>query len=290
MVGMLLFFSRPLVLPATTLVVSSLLALACGPVDEPVYDDELGLQAVATEPGSFAGAFIQKHSITTLADIPALEDPTAGGESYYLVERTPVIDDDTYTQVVTLCGGRLYDTAGTVSTITPDRWRMMAPSTEEVVAIDHAMGTFEVTRHVELWAIDLPDPYNTPMPADANEARQSPHAGRILDPDNDGNDGLTMSLDGLASGDVYFMQRKKVDLAGLIVSDDKATGLVSAYSYEQIVLGASNELLNRQLPRSPSPNPKDAWFEEVRLGATGTCDDVMSAVADQVVSRVNPFL
>lgn len=283
-------FSCSLVLVSTTAVVSALLTLACGPVEEPVYDDELGLQAVATEPGSFGGAFIQKHSITTLAEIPALEDPTAGGESYYLVERTHSADDDTYTQVVTLCGGRLYDTAGTVSTITPERWQMMPPSTEEVVAIDHEAGTFEITRHVELWSIDLPEPYDTPMPADATEAREVSHADRILDLDDDGNPGLTMSLNGLASGDVYFMQRKKVDMAGLIVSDDKATGLVSKFSYEQIVLGASNDLLNRQLPRSPSPNPKDAWFEEVRLGETATCDDVLEAVADEVVSRVNPFL
>lgn len=255
-----------------------------------MYDDELGLQAIATEPGSFAGAFIQKHSITTLADIPALEDPTAGGESYYLVERTHHADDDTYTQVVSLCGGRLYDTAGTASSITPERWRMMPPSTEEVVEIDHAQGTFSVTKHVELWSIDLPEPYDTEMPADAQEAQQSPHKDRIIDLDDDGNPGLTMSLDGLASGDVYFMQRKKVDVGGLIVEEGKATGLVSFYKYEQIVLGASNDLLNRQLPRSPSPNPKDAWFEEVRIGDTADCDDVLQAVADEVVSRVNPFL
>ena len=53
--------------------VCSILTAGAGcPAPEPVYDDQLGLQAISVEKGSLAGTFAQKHSILSISDLPVL--------------------------------------------------------------------------------------------------------------------------------------------------------------------------------------------------------------------------
>lgn len=266
-------------------------ALGCGePEPEPVYDDELGLQGVATEPGALAGTWVLKTSIVTLAELPVDGvDQTAGGESYYKLDLTWDAGSETYTQVTKMCGGRIYDTAGTVSEITLDRWQMVPPTSPASLTINSATGEYAADDIAELWAIELPDPVGDAMPADGVEAMEEPHASRIYDIDDDGFPGMTMHLDGLAIGDVYFCQRKMIHQAGLFTSDSEAAGLLD-FNFEQITLGASNPVLNQQLPRERHPNPKEAWFWQAKLEDGAACEDVLTAIDDEVVPRVNPFL
>lgn len=279
------------------LFVAQAVGLACAlsacpaPEEEPVYDDELGLQAASTEPGALAGSFVLKTSIVSLADIPVVEDTTAGGESYYLVERSWDEAAQGYTQTTRLCGGRIYETGGTTSEVTPERWLLVPPIETASPVYEHGPGTMTLTDHVELWAIDLDDPVNDPMPANGEEASQAPWASRIFDADEDGNPGMTMIMSGLAIGEVYFCQRKTLNqLSGYVLSEDETAGLIDEYLFEQVVVGASSPLLNQQLPRERHPNPKEAWFWEHRIDDGGGCDEVLDAVADEVVPRVNPFL
>ena len=65
---------------------------------EPVYDDNLGLQAIAGEKGSLAGTFAQKHSILSVSDLPVLGEQENGGESYLLVTRTWNSEEEKYDQ------------------------------------------------------------------------------------------------------------------------------------------------------------------------------------------------
>ena len=277
-------------LRAVLLTISWTLLAGCAPMEEPVYDDDLGLQGVASEPGSLAGTFVYKTSIVTLADLPVDGiDQTAGGETYFLMHRTWDESSESYTQRAEPCGGRIYETGGTESEITLDRWQMVPEVTAREVNIDHATGVYSTRDHAELWAINLPDPINDAMPVDGTEAMEEPHASRIYDIDEDGNPGMTMSLEGLATGDVYFCQRRAIQQDGLRLDNGEGAGLLEVL-YEQVVLGASNPLLNQALPRQPHPNPKEAWFWEAPLADDAGCDEVLQAVSDEVVPRINPFI
>jgi hypothetical protein len=280
---------RLVLLASAPLLAGGLLACA-PPEEEPIYDDDLGLQGASTEPGALDGTWVLKTSIVTLADLPVDGvDQTAGGETYYKLDLDWDADAEAYTQTIEICGGRIYDTAGTESEISLDRWQMVPPSSPLAMTINHATGEYVTEDIVELWAIDLPNPVGDAMPADGIEAQDEPHASRIFDADDDGNPGMTMHLSGLAIGDVFFCQRKMIHQDGLFLSDSEAAGLLD-FSYEQITLGATNPVLNQQLPRERHPNPKEAWFWQVKLEEGATCDDVLTAVDDEVVPRINPFL
>ena len=62
---------------------------SCGPAAEPVYDDELGLQAVPIAEGSLSGTFALKVVAASLVriPIPGIDDQLGGGVNYRLVQR-----------------------------------------------------------------------------------------------------------------------------------------------------------------------------------------------------------
>ena len=264
------------------------LFVAC-PQPEPVYDDDLGLQAISVEPGSLAGKFAQKHSILSVSDLPILGEQVNGGETYMLVDRTWNEESETYSQVSTVCNGVSYETGGTTTTILKDTWRSVPPSEGDELTVDHELGTYQLKRHLQLWGIDLPDPYETPMPASQAEALQSPHSERIYDADGDGHPGTTLFLDGFIVAEVYFIQRKELELDGYIVEDDLFTGLARA-DYEQVTIGSDNSSVNDSIKKEDHPNPKESWFEEIRLSDDADCNDVDNAILEGKITRLNPFL
>ncbi len=266
------------------------LAAACA--EPPVYDDDLGLQAVATEEGSLAGTFVWKSAIVTKAHLPISlgeDGDLAGGETYYLVEREWLPAERRYHERRRICGGLIYETGGTTSFIPNEHWRLVPDVMSAVVDVDHARGEYAAVDHAELWAIELDDPVADAMPKNPEEAGEERWAARIHDADDDGHPGMTMSMSGFLQGEVYFCQRKFFDMEGYLVGEDgESLGLVTA-AYEQLTLDASSPLLTNQLERSPHPDPKEAWYHMARLPEGSDCDDVMSAVEDGVVSRRNPF-
>lgn len=269
------------------------LALLAGGCEEPIYSDELGLQAVSTAEGSLAGTFVWKSAIVTKAHLPITlgeDGDLAGGETYYLVEREWLAEERRYHERRRICGGRIYDTGGTSSFIPNEHWRLVPDVETAIITVDHARGEYAAVDHAELWAIELDDPVHDGMPKTPEEAREERWAARIHDADDDGKPGMTMTMSGLLEGEVYFCQRKFFHLEGYIVAEDgESLGLVTA-EYEQLTLDASSPLLMNQLERSPHPDPKEAWYHMARLPDGAGCDDVISAVEDGVVSLRNPFL
>lgn len=270
----------------------ALLSSACL-AEEPVYDSDLGLQAVATDEGSLAGTFVWKSAVVTKAHLPISlgeDGDLAGGETYYLVEREWLAEEGRYHERRRVCGGRIYETGGTTSTVPMEHWRLVPDVDTAVITVDHARGEYRAVDHAELWAIELDDPVRDEMPETPEEAREERWSTRIYDADDDGHPGMTMSMSGFLEGEVYFCQRKFFDLAGYVVAEDgESLGLVTS-RYEQLTLDASSPLLMSQLERSPHPDPREAWYHMARLPDGAGCDDVMRAVEDGVVSRRNPFL
>jgi hypothetical protein len=262
---------------------------ACSSV-EPRYDDDIGIEAIPVAPGEAAGTFALKVVNTTLVHIPVLGDAAGGGTNYRLVKRTWNVDDGAYDQTSRLCGGYNVEVGGVTTTLPESTYRAVPESTAERVTIDDD-GTYAQTDHLQLWGLnDLPDPFTTPLPADKEEAQQSPHDDRIVDMDDDGNPGVTAQITGAVQGDVFIIQRKTVTTRGIVLGPDRALGLAQNTN-EVVQLGNTNPLLDRQSEGSsePHPDPRRSWFEEVRVDDDADCDLVMRAEDDGLLSVTAPF-
>lgn len=263
---------------------------ACGGGPAPDFNDDIGVEAIPVAPGEAAGTFALKVVNTTLVQIPVLGDYAGGGVNYRLVTRTFDEAAGAYRQSSQLCGGFNIEVAGVVTSVPGPTYRLVAPSTAEIVEIDEG-GAYTQRDHIQLWGLrDLPEPFTTPLPADKVEAAEAPHRDRIFDMDDDGNPGITSIVSGAVNGEVYVIQRKTVTTSGVVLGPDRALGL-SANTNELVQLGNNNALLDRQSEGSAAahPDPLRSWFEEVRVDETFTCDDVMRAEEDGILSVRRPF-
>ncbi len=265
---------------------------ACGPTaedPEPVYDDDLGLQAVAVDEGALDGRWLMKGVTLGVAELPLIGEQETGGESYYWFDLTWDAASSSYSFEAQLCGGRTYDTGASVQVIPTSTWRAIPRVDQGTISVDHALGTFAVSSFLELWGLqNLPDPYGTDLPQNSDEAAAPPHSTRIYDVDGDGNPGVTVSVTGALEGDVFFVQRKNYSYDGLVLDPDRIVGLIT-WAREQITIGSTNPLLNSNLGQAVHPDPKEHWFELVRVADETDCDAVQAGVDAQTVSRLRPF-
>ena len=195
-----------------------------------------------------------------------------------------------YEQRSRLCGGFNFEVAGVVTSAPESTYLAVAESPAERVTID-AAGAYQQTDHIQLWGLrDLPEPFDTPLPATKEEALEPPHDDRIFDMDEDGEPGATTFVSGAVEGEVFIIQRKTVTTQGVVLGPDRAIGLAENTN-EVVQLGNTNALLDRQSEGSagPHPNPKLSWFEELRLDDDADCEDVMALDADDRFSRTPPF-
>jgi hypothetical protein len=260
---------------------------------EPFYSDDIGREAeLPGDEGVLAGTFALKTVNTTLITIPVIErEEQGGGVNLRLVTRTFDDDEKVYRQSSTLCGGFNYEVAGVVTSLPESTYRAVPESTSEIVVVDHATGTYLSTGHLQLWALkDLPDPFTTALPATEEEAALPPHSDRIYDMDGDNQLGVTTFVSGLVEGRQYIAQRKTVEIEGITLGPDKFIGL-ARNTNELVYLGNDNPLLDQRSEGAsqPHPDPKESWFEEIRVDASTTCDDVMDMSEDGTLSRIRPF-
>lgn len=264
-------------------------ALNTGCQPDPVYDDELDLQAVSVEPGSMAGTWAQKHSVVNIAHLPLIGEQDAGGETYVLVERT-YDDSGEYTQLSQVCGGRTYDVGGTATILYDEQWRSVTPMTIEKLEIDEALGTFVLKDHIQMWGYDMEDTVNGDFPETREEANADPFVDHIVDGDNDDNPGITMELEGFINGEAYFIQRKRIELGGVIVDEDTHKGLIDDFLQETVTVGTTDDLLDGELERTPHDDPRQMWYQETRIDDGMDCDEMVEFIKDGGLPRLNPFL
>ncbi|OGQ10572.1 MAG: hypothetical protein A2138_26555 [Deltaproteobacteria bacterium RBG_16_71_12] len=267
------------------------LAPAACPAEQPIYDDDIGVQAIPAPAGSHAGTFALKTRNQTLVHVPVLGDYEGGGDNFRLVTRSWDEAAGLYHQESTLCGGYNFEVAGVVTEAPRSTYRAVPPSTAEEVVIDHEAGTYLATGHLQLWALrELPDPYTTTLPTTKEEAAVPPWDERIYDMDGDDNPAMTLFVSGAVEGEVYAFQRKTVDLDGVILGPDRAVGLAHNTN-EALTVAANNPLVDRQSEGSsePHPDPKRSFFEEVRIAEGADCDDVIAASEDGTLSELPPF-
>jgi hypothetical protein len=254
--------------------------------------DAVQALGVATEPGEMAGTFARIATSATIVDTVLL-DPrfqTGGGTNWLVSRRTWNEDEQLYEQESELCGGFNFEVGGVLTAVPAPTYRDVPLSTVERVRVDIDRGTFLMTDHLQLWALrDLPDPFDTPLPADADAAGQAPWTDRIYDMDGDSQPGITLEVSGLVSGEVYAAQRKEVDLAG-VVSADGAAGFTTT-TYGSVILGSDNPLFSQADPSGAEthPDPNESWFAEVRVDDGTSCADVL-ADPDALLPAAPPWL
>ena len=275
-----------------TCCVGLLAACADGDVPEPVFDEDLGLEAIPAEEGSLAGTFAIKALSATIVRIPVpgIDDALGGGVNYRINRRTWDADAGVYRQQSELCGGFNFEVHGVITRAGPNAYRQVPLSTEEVIEVDHARGTYRATGHVQLWGFDLDDALDGAFPTTREEALAPPHVDNIYDMDEDGDIGITLYVSGLVEGEVYAIQRKTVDLKGILQGPDRALGLATT-GYESVTLGNNNPVLDQSSAGSaePYPDPKESWFEEIRVDDDIACDEVVQLEARGELSRIRPF-
>jgi hypothetical protein len=255
-----------------------------------VFDSDIGVEAIPIEPGEAAGTFALKTLNTTLVKTP-FGDEAGGGTNYRLVKRTFNADANVYEQTSQLCGGFNVAVLGVTTDLPESTYRAVPESTAERVTVDDA-GQYQQTDHLQLWGIkDLPDPFETALPKDKDEALVEPHSDRIYDMDDDDQPGVTSIVSGAVNGEVYVVQRKTVTTSGVVLGPDQAIGL-AVNTNELVQLGNSNPVIfDRQSEGSsgPHPDPKRSWFQEVRIDDDSDCDFVMGAEEAGILSTLAPF-
>lgn len=116
--------------------------------------------------------------------------------------------------------------------------------------------------------VKLADPAKDALPKDAKDSR-------VWDQEGDGQPGVTVSVSGIASGDIYIVQRQANALGGELSPSGKLTGLVADTS-EQAVIGASNALLNQNIASTLDPDTSKMKVVLVKETAALTCADMLS--------------
>jgi len=247
---------------------------------EPYYDDDIGIEGVATDEGALAGTFAIESLATDQANAPVLGRIDTGGVTYGLITRTWREDEPAiYDETIKVCDVINFETAGLTTVNTPATIAGI-PDATTTVTVDHATGAFVRAPYREFWAVrDLAD--DDALPTDVD----SPV---FYDMDSDGNPGTTVVASGLQSGEVYVAQRKTVDHQGVVQGPDKSLGLARVKK-EGIVLDASNDLLKTESPRTPHPDPKRSWWFELRIGDGADCGEVMAAAEDERLPLRAPF-
>jgi hypothetical protein len=117
--------------------------------------------------------------------------------------------------------------------------------------------------------VRLQDPEKDPLPTDPNDPR-------IFDQDNDGKPGMTIRVNvlGFLEGEIYIIQRDWNSLRSTVLTPTIIDGLIE-WGSDQVVIGASNPLLQSQSENTPDPKPENSYFRTTRIDAKADCAQIL---------------
>lgn len=120
------------------------------------------------------------------------------------------------------------------------------------------------TEGVTTRGLNLTDLLTDTMPTEASDAR-------VVDEDGDSNPGISLVITGALQGELYVIHRHKATLSGALESDTRISGR-TAWTTEQVILGASSEFLAAQDPKPQThPDPSKSTFVMVKADAGDDC-------------------
>jgi hypothetical protein len=110
------------------------------------------------------------------------------------------------------------------------------------------------------------------LPADATDPR-------VFDQDGDGQPGVTVSVSGLAMGDVYVVQWQRGWYEGPLGTDGPLMGENHADASSQRTIGASTMLLQMDIPSRADTDRSDATLRLLPLTGEYDCDRLVAESA-----------
>jgi hypothetical protein len=218
-------------------------------------------------------------------NIPSVGALAADSRTWALVHLTSD-GAGTYTATEEVCEIQNLTESGTLGQlITPDAFvQNVAVLTRTVTVDEEAPCADWVSDDVwEVRGVKLEHEKDDPLPGngyDITNAVPCEDAAPDVacDQDNDGFAGMTNTLSGLLSCDVYITQRWHAQLGGYIIDRDTIAGPVISADSEQTLLGASDDICGSGNPGNVpilEACPDHFYFIMVRLSDDANCSDVM---------------
>jgi hypothetical protein len=211
--------------------------------------------------------------------LPILGSSPVESRNWYLVEAAPDGDGGLVTSE-RLCSVQLVpDTWADRPVVPPAFVEHLSPLVRHV---SPGKGASWISDRVcEVRGARLCDPAEDLLPgpdqaAGGGTGCDEPCDGAACDQDEDVEPGMTTLLTGFFSCAIHAVHRWCSRLEGAAEDEDTVSGLVTGFSSEQVVLGASSSFCQTGAAVAvPDPCAARQYFEMVRLPAGASCDDVL---------------
>lgn len=122
---------------------------------------------------------------------------------------------------------------------------------------------FREVRYVS--GADLEDPGHDPLPESADDER-------VVDSDTDGKPGITIHVEGIATGQIYMVQRITSTWRSTAVSEEGIEGQIE-WSEERSILGATADRLEQKRDSRVTDDPSENRFVMQRVEDGASCAD-----------------
>lgn len=221
--------------------------------------------ALAGAEDELSGTYVLVQRTTTVADVPLLPDVSAETRSVALLALSR--QGARLRGAGPLCHIEIVSSSALVRTELPAALKQVLPRVELDARLEpHADGyrLRQPPRSIVLGA-QLRDLVRDPLPTSASDRR-------VFDQDGDGHPGVTVRVRGIASGELYIVQRATSLLDGT-GRDGRFYGQVR-FSSEDIVLGATRRILT--LRTNTRPDLARSTFRLERLPRGTTCRELMA--------------
>lgn len=212
------------------------------------------------------GTWGQVFVTTTETRVPVLGTIRSVTTALLLMEVTQ--DDDLAHISRSVCAIDVDSGTAVVNTIIPAAFVRAIPesrSTVQLVERDSAwaLSGWSLT---EVVGMSLDQPSSEILPTSADDPR-------VTDADGDGNPGCTVLVRGIVRGEVYVAQRGISTLSTTVVDENTIDGEVN-WSAEQVVLGASNRMLQGE--SNARPSNRGNYFSSRRVTDGMDCTELRS--------------
>lgn len=213
------------------------------------------------------GIYASRMVVATRQEVPLLGPTDATSTSLGLATITR--NGDVFDLVETGCRVEASGSSA-VTTVIPDVIVETTPAITSQLAFARQGSDIVWSRPetVTLVSVDLDDPSNDALPTSADDPR-------VLDQDGDSNPGVTVKVMGLASGDIYVVQRNRGAYGGELEGAGRLSGLVTDRS-DQSVIGSSNPVLNQNIPTQPHDDPSRSTIVLVRVDDSYDCAKLLA--------------
>ena len=122
----------------------------------------------------------------------------------------------------------------------------------------------------------IEDPITAELPSNQEELDDFLENDYVYDMDEDGNPGITIVSTGALEANLFNFSRIIRQIEGISLSADKLVGLMTTDRYTYVMV-SDNPLMKPGRKYMPQhDDPKENWFEEIRVDDRQTCDNVMT--------------